>query len=103
MFVAFKVRLVFFPYVPCLCEQYVTRGVIHKYGLKFGPTNSAMSYILPEERLDGFTKIYNGHPCFNGWAGLCRRYNLKIGDSVVCELELSGGVVAAVRVHFVKE
>ncbi|VVB17206.1 unnamed protein product [Arabis nemorensis] len=79
---------------------YVPKPTIYKYGLMFGPTNSAMSYLLPEGKEEGWTKIYGNSPCFNGWTNICRKHNLNIGDSVVCELELSGGVVAAVRLHF---
>lgn len=78
--------------------------VIRQYGLEFGPHDSSMYFILPDgNKMDGLTKYYNGLPSFLGWADVCRQYNLKIGDTVVCEFELSGPVVAAVRVHFVNE
>lgn len=81
------------------------KPVIKKYGLKFGPTHSPMHYLLPGDKINGLTKLYGGGdaPCFNGWVGLCRKYNLKTGDSVVCELERSGDLVTAVRVHFINE
>ncbi|XP_013627909.1 PREDICTED: B3 domain-containing protein At5g25470-like [Brassica oleracea var. oleracea] len=78
--------------------------VIRQYGLEFGPHDSSMYFILPDgNKVDGLTKYYNGLPSFLGWADVCQQYNLKIGDTVVCEFELSGRVVAAVRVHFVNE
>ncbi|CAH8310645.1 unnamed protein product [Eruca vesicaria subsp. sativa] len=83
---------------------YVPHVTIQKYGLKFGPHKSPMHYLLPRERHEAMTKHYGNHStCFNGWAALCKKYNKKEGDSVVCELERSGGVVTAVRVHFVDE
>ncbi|XP_010421397.1 PREDICTED: B3 domain-containing protein At5g25470-like isoform X2 [Camelina sativa] len=84
---------------------YVPKPVIQMYGLKFGPHDSTMSYLLPNDKINGLTKFYadGKSVCFNGWAGLCRKYNLKAGDSVVCELERSGGLVTAVRVHFFNE
>ncbi|KAJ0248558.1 B3 domain-containing protein [Hirschfeldia incana] len=82
---------------------YVSHLVTGKYGLKYGPHYSTMHYLLPNERIEALTKIYGGCPCFSGWASICRKYKLKQGDSVVCELDRSGeGVVTAVRVHFVK-
>lgn len=81
----------------------MTQLVIQTYGLMFGGHNTPMSYILPRGKEDGMTKIYGGCPCFNGWAALCRKYNLNIGDSVVCELERSAGVVTAVRLHFINQ
>ncbi|KAG7603449.1 B3 DNA binding domain [Arabidopsis thaliana x Arabidopsis arenosa] len=83
---------------------YVSRPVVQSYRLKFGPVKSTITYLLPgEKKEEGENRIYNGKPCFSGWSVLCRRHNLNIGDSVVCELERSGGVVTAVRVHFVKK
>ncbi|CAF2127959.1 hypothetical protein HID58_011465 [Brassica napus] len=78
--------------------------VIRQYGLEFGPHDSSMYFILPDgNKVDGLTKYYNDLPSFLGWADVCQQYNLKIGDNVVCEFELSGRVVAAVRVHFVNQ
>lgn len=77
--------------------------VIEKYGLKFGPHKSPMYYIVRNQKHDAFTKIYGRNPCFTGWAALSKKYNLKQGDSVVCELERSGGVVTSVRIHFGNE
>ncbi|KAG2316665.1 hypothetical protein Bca52824_019787 [Brassica carinata] len=82
---------------------YVGLPVIEKYGLNFGPHNSPMYYIIRNQKHDALTKIYGRNPCFSGWAALCKKYNLKSGDSVVCELERSGGVVTAIRIHFVNE
>ncbi|CAH2053431.1 unnamed protein product, partial [Thlaspi arvense] len=79
---------------------YVSNLVIEKYELEFGPINSAMYFHLPGgEKQEGFTKNYGSSYCFLGWANVCQTCNLKEGDTVVCELELSGRVVAAVRVH----
>ncbi|CAF2089046.1 unnamed protein product [Brassica napus] len=82
---------------------YVSHLVTEKYGLQFGPHNSTMFYLLPNEKIEANTKIYGGCACFNGWAAICRKYKLKQGDAVVCELERSGGVVTAVRLHFPNE
>ncbi|KAJ0238050.1 B3 domain-containing protein [Hirschfeldia incana] len=83
---------------------YVNQDVIQKYGLKFGPHMSPVDYLLPRERHEAVVKHYRNTPCINGWAAVCKKYNQKEGDSVVCELECdSGGVVTAVRVHFVNE
>ncbi|EOA19697.1 hypothetical protein CARUB_v10003492mg [Capsella rubella] len=84
---------------------YVPRPVIEKYGLKFGPTESTVDYLLPTEKKVGKPRFYSGGQtvCISGWTGLCQTYNLKIGDSVVCEFERSGGLVRAVRVHLVNE
>ncbi|KAH0851166.1 hypothetical protein HID58_094936 [Brassica napus] len=82
---------------------YVSHLVTERYGLQFGPHNSPMFYILPNEKIEANTKIYGGCACFNGWAAICRKYKLKQGDAVVCELERSGGVVTAVRLHFPNE
>ncbi|ESQ48124.1 hypothetical protein EUTSA_v10021356mg [Eutrema salsugineum] len=83
---------------------YVSSWVIEKYGLEFAPHNSEMYFHLPHgTKHKGFTKFYGRSHGFNGWEEVSERYNLKVGDSVVCELELSGGVVAAVRVHFLNE
>ncbi|RID43693.1 hypothetical protein BRARA_I00540 [Brassica rapa] len=82
---------------------YVGHPVIEKYGLKFGPHKSPMYYIVRNQKHDAFTKIYGRNPCFTGWAALSKKYNLKQGDSVVCELERSGGVVTSVRIHFGNE
>ncbi|CAH8343911.1 unnamed protein product [Eruca vesicaria subsp. sativa] len=82
---------------------YVSHMVTEKYGLQFGPHNSPMFYLLPNEKIEATTKIYGGCPCFNGWAALCRKYKLKQGDNVLCELERSEGVVTAVRLHFPNE
>ncbi|ESQ32086.1 hypothetical protein EUTSA_v10004752mg [Eutrema salsugineum] len=84
---------------------YVKQPVIDKYGLKFGPHKSTMYYLIGKEKHEALTKIYcNGRNfCFSGWAAICRKYKLGEGDTVVCELERSGGVVTAVRVHFVNE
>ncbi|KAL0890674.1 hypothetical protein Bca101_014657 [Brassica carinata] len=83
---------------------YVSHLVTEKYGLQFGPHYSPMHYLLPNEKIEALTKIYGGCPCFSGWATICRKYKLKQGDSVLCELERSGGgVVTAVRVHFLNE
>ncbi|KAJ4877599.1 B3 domain-containing protein [Raphanus sativus] len=79
---------------------YVGHPVIEKYGLNFGPHKSPMYYIICNQKHDAFTKIYGRNPCFTGWAALCKKYNLKQGDSVICELERSGGVVTSVRIHF---
>ncbi|CAH8363153.1 unnamed protein product [Eruca vesicaria subsp. sativa] len=82
---------------------YVSHPVIEKYGLNFGPHKSPMYYIIRDQKHDAFTKIYGRNPCFSHWAALCKKYNLKQGDSVVCELERTGGVVTAVRVHLGNE
>ncbi|KAL0692305.1 hypothetical protein Bca4012_059485 [Brassica carinata] len=83
---------------------YVNQDVIQKYGLKFGPHMSTVHYLLPREKHEAVIKFYRNTPCFNGWAAICKRYNKREGDSVVCELERdSRGVVNAVRVHFVNE
>ncbi|CAF2014658.1 unnamed protein product [Brassica oleracea var. botrytis] len=82
---------------------YVSHLVTEKYGLQFGPHNSPMLYLLPNEKIEANTKIYGGCACFNGWAVICRKYKLKQGDAVVCELERSGGVVTVVRLHFPNE
>ncbi|KAF8091014.1 hypothetical protein N665_0458s0016 [Sinapis alba] len=82
---------------------YVSHLVTEKYGLQFGRHNSPMLYLLPNEKVEAATKIYGGCPCFSGWAAICRKYKLNQGDSVVCELERSGGVVTAVRVHLLNE
>ncbi|KAF8097371.1 hypothetical protein N665_0290s0030 [Sinapis alba] len=83
---------------------YVGPPVVRQYGLEFGPIDSTMDFILPDgNKVDGLTKCYNGLHGFLGWADVCKQYNLKLGDTVVCEFELSGSVVAAVRVHFVNE
>ncbi|KAF8093702.1 hypothetical protein N665_0380s0022 [Sinapis alba] len=82
---------------------YVNQDVIQRYGLKFGPHMSPVHYLLPRETHEAVIKIYRNTPCINGWAAICKKYNKKEGDSVVCELERSGGVVTAVRVHFVNE
>ncbi|CAN6877287.1 unnamed protein product [Brassica oleracea] len=82
---------------------YVSHLVTEKYGLQFGPHNSPMLYLLPNENIEANTKIYGGCACFNGWAAICRKYKLKLGDAVVCELERSGGVVTTVRLHFPNE
>nr|VDC67999.1 unnamed protein product [Brassica rapa] len=82
---------------------YVSHLVTEKYGLQFGPHNSTMFYLLPNEKIEANTKIYGGCACFNGWAAICRKYKLKQGDAVVCELERSGAVVTAVRLHFPNE
>ncbi|KAL1224284.1 B3 domain-containing protein [Cardamine amara subsp. amara] len=82
---------------------YVSKVAIHKYGLKFGPASSTIYYLLHgEKKEEAKLKFYRDSPCFRGWDKLCRRHNVKIGDKMVCELELSGGLVSAVRVHFVK-
>ncbi|KAL1212655.1 B3 domain-containing protein [Cardamine amara subsp. amara] len=82
---------------------YVSKVAIHKYGLKFGPASSTIYYLLHgEKKEEAKLKFYRDRPCFRGWDKLCRRHNVKIGDKMVCELELSGGLVSAVRVHFVK-
>lgn len=82
----------------------MSRPAIHKYGLKFGPLHSTIYYLLPGgKREEGVLKFYNGQPCFSGWSVLCRKHKLKIGDSVVCEIERSGGLVTAVRLHFINE
>nr|VDD27000.1 unnamed protein product [Brassica oleracea] len=82
---------------------YVNQEVIQRYGLKFGPHLSLVHYLLPGEKHEAVIKIYRNAPCFNRWAAICKKYNKKEGDSVVCELERSSGVVTAVRVHFVDE
>ncbi|CAH8284554.1 unnamed protein product [Eruca vesicaria subsp. sativa] len=83
---------------------YVSPVVIEKYSLEFGPQSSSMDFLLPDgSKLGGFTKSYCGVHAFLGWAAVCQKYNLKEGDTVVCELELSGRVVTAVRVHLVNE
>ncbi|CAN6892481.1 unnamed protein product [Brassica oleracea] len=83
---------------------YVSPPVIKKYGLEFGPHSSSMDFLLPDgSKMEGFTKSYGGLYGFLGWAAVCQKYNLKPGDTVVCEFELSRGVVSAVRVHFVNE
>ncbi|KAL0743429.1 hypothetical protein Bca4012_084942 [Brassica carinata] len=83
---------------------YVSPLVIKKYGLEFGPHSSSMYFLLPDgDRLEGFTKSYSGLHAFSGWEAVCQKYNLKQGDTVVCEFELSGRVVTAVRVHLVSE
>ncbi|XP_010454877.1 PREDICTED: B3 domain-containing protein At5g25475-like [Camelina sativa] len=83
---------------------YVSRPAIHRYDLKFGPLLSTINYLLPGgKKMEGILRLYNGHHCFNGWSNLCRKHNLHIGDSVVCEIERSGGLVSAIRVHFVNE
>ena len=81
----------------------MNQEVIQRYGLKFGPHLSPVHYLLPGEKHEAVFKIYRNAPCFNRWAAICKKYNKKEGDSVVCELERSGGVVTAVRVHFVDE
>ncbi|KAL1224282.1 B3 domain-containing protein [Cardamine amara subsp. amara] len=83
---------------------YMRQLVIQTYHLRFGAHNSPITYILPQgNKEEGLTKIYGGVPCFNGWTAVCRKYNLQTGDVVVCELERSGGIVTAVRLHFVNE
>lgn len=83
---------------------HVGTPVIRQYGLEFGPRDSSMYFILPDgNKVDGLTKYYSGSPSFLGWENVCQQYNLKTGDTVVCEFELSGRVVAGVRVHFVNE
>ncbi|KAF3608965.1 hypothetical protein DY000_02050192 [Brassica cretica] len=83
---------------------YVSPPVIKKYGLEFGPHSSSIDFLLPDgSKMEGFTKSYGGLYGFLGWAAVCQKYNLKPGDTVVCEFELSRGVVSAVRVHFVNE
>lgn len=82
---------------------YVSHLVTAKYGLQFGPHDSPMFYLLPNEKIEAATKIYGGCPCFSGLAAVCRKYKLKQGDTVVFELERSGGVVSAVRLHFSNE
>ena len=78
--------------------------MIEKYGLEFGPHSSSIDFLLPDgSKMEGFTKSYGGLYGFLGWAAVCQKYNLKPGDTVVCEFELSRGVVSAVRVHFVNE
>ncbi|KAJ4865882.1 B3 domain-containing protein [Raphanus sativus] len=81
---------------------YMTTWVIEEYELEFSPPNTHIYFLLPDgEKLNGYTKNYGGSHGFLGWAAVCERYNLKTGDTVVCELELSGRLVSAVRVHFV--
>ncbi|KAG2317684.1 hypothetical protein Bca52824_020806 [Brassica carinata] len=81
---------------------YVNTWVIEEYNLEFSPRNTHIYFLLPDgERLDGYTKDYGGSHSFLGWAAVCQKYNLKTGDTVVCELELSGRVVSAVTVHFI--
>ncbi|KAF8103716.1 hypothetical protein N665_0186s0084 [Sinapis alba] len=83
---------------------YVSPVVIKKYDLEFSPHGSSMYFLLPDgNKLKGFTKSYGGLHAFSGWADVCQNYNLKEGDIVVCEFELSGRLVTAVRVHFVKQ
>ncbi|CAH8388709.1 unnamed protein product [Eruca vesicaria subsp. sativa] len=83
---------------------YVNTWVIEEYGLEFSPPNTHIYFLLPDgERLDGYTKDYGRSHSFLGWAAVCQRCNLKTGDNVVCELELSGRVVVGVRVHLVNE
>lgn len=78
--------------------------MIKKYDLEFGPHNSSIEFLLPDgSKLEGFTKSYSGLYAFSGWEDVCQKYNLKQGDTVVCEFELSGRVVTAVRVHLVSE
>ncbi|CAH8330406.1 unnamed protein product [Eruca vesicaria subsp. sativa] len=78
--------------------------VIREYGLEFGPHNSPIDFFLPDgNKMDGVTRCYRDLIGFVGWVDVCQQYNLKIGDTVVCEFELSGRVVKAVRVHFVNE
>ncbi|KAF3597823.1 hypothetical protein DY000_02026042 [Brassica cretica] len=50
---------------------YVSHLVTEKYGLQFGPHNSPMLYLLPNEKIEANTKIYGGCACFNGWAAIC--------------------------------
>lgn len=76
--------------------------MIKKYGLKFGTVDSPINYHLPDGTEEAAViKVYTGYPCFTGWAAICRRHKLQQGDTVVCELERSGDVVTAVRLHFV--
>ncbi|KAG2246597.1 hypothetical protein Bca52824_086225 [Brassica carinata] len=83
---------------------YVNTWVIEEYDLEFSPPNTHMYFLLPDgEKLDGYTKDYGGSHSFLGWAAVCERCNLRTGDTVVCELELSGRVVSAVRVHLLDE
>ena len=78
--------------------------MIEEYDLEFSPPNTHMHFLLPDgETLDGYTKDYGGSHSFLGWAAVCERCNLRTGDTVVCELELSGRVVVAVRVHLLDE
>ncbi|CAN8252275.1 unnamed protein product [Cochlearia groenlandica] len=81
---------------------YISRFAVKKYALKFGPPGSIINYILPDAKKAAKLKIYGEHPCLSGWAELCRRNNIKLGDSLVCELELSGGLVTDVRLHLMK-
>ncbi|CAA7024705.1 unnamed protein product [Microthlaspi erraticum] len=81
---------------------YVRQPVIKEYGLKFGPVDSAINYHLPNGTEEtALNKVYTGYPCFTGWGAICRTHKLQQGDTVVCELERSGDVVTAVRLHFV--
>uniref|UniRef100_A0A1J3H3I8 B3 domain-containing protein n=2 Tax=Noccaea caerulescens TaxID=107243 RepID=A0A1J3H3I8_NOCCA len=82
---------------------YFYRELIEKYDLKFGPVNSAITYFLPDGKVDAFFRIYSGYHCFTGWGAVCRRLHLKRGDRVVCEFERPGGMVTALRVHLVNE
>ncbi|EOA22041.1 hypothetical protein CARUB_v10002566mg [Capsella rubella] len=83
---------------------YMSRPVIHRYRLKFGPLHSTIDFLLPGgQKEEGILRFYNGQPCFSGWSVVCRKYKLNVGDYVVCEIERSGSLVTGVRVHFVNE